>query len=270
MLQSKIVRNGNQVHPLKTRMIVACTNRSRHEVVTDDSIEALMQRFYYQQLISWNTYTFKDYHTALSLEAPSYEEDSKMLVREAYINTVSFICSRASLEPAPGRPKYIIPPRMAYKTYMSAIKNGGFEFLNGTDYLDYMYSVAVDRFNTEIENIKISIQLNDMILDCKNMLDFMQLKKIDDPSIAPIIESYLRDLNDMFEVVSVYKATTTNAKLLADTTNILTSTMSTVWGYYILVVSESKAESKIYDKLLACGEPRFSHLRKIFDKWKAK
>lgn len=71
ILTSGYVRLGNQVQKVKTRTIVACTNRSYEEIVEDDSTEALMQRFIFDCLVVWKTHEIKDYRKVLDKVLPA-------------------------------------------------------------------------------------------------------------------------------------------------------------------------------------------------------
>lgn len=60
-LTSGYIRSGDQMVKIKTKMIVCCTNRSRDEVISDDSTEALMQRFLLQYNVYWGSHNLNDY-----------------------------------------------------------------------------------------------------------------------------------------------------------------------------------------------------------------
>ena len=61
ILTSKKFRNGNQLVPIKTRMFVVCTNKTKEEVSTDHSIAALMERFPLSLRVEWDSYMRNDY-----------------------------------------------------------------------------------------------------------------------------------------------------------------------------------------------------------------
>lgn len=110
ILQSKCVRMGNQVMPIKTKMVIACTNRSREEVVSDDSTEALMQRFFYEQEVVWSSWETSDYLGAFKA-ATGLEENPLM-------QSVATCCAESS------KGEYKISPRTAGKALKSAQING--------------------------------------------------------------------------------------------------------------------------------------------------
>jgi hypothetical protein len=111
ILQSKCVRMGNQVLPIKTKMVIACTNRSREEVVEDASTEALMQRFLFEKEVSWSSHTPGDYRKAL-LAATGGDADLKI------VDAVSNICAESNSD------EYTVSPRTCGKAYKSALING--------------------------------------------------------------------------------------------------------------------------------------------------
>ncbi len=56
ILSSGVFRNGSQFYPIKTRMIICCTNRTRSEFSKDNSLKALMERFPYEWEVKWKEY----------------------------------------------------------------------------------------------------------------------------------------------------------------------------------------------------------------------
>jgi hypothetical protein len=61
-LSSKIVRNGHQQVPVKTRTVIACTNKSPSEMVDHGpSVMALLERFALEVEVTWPSYGAKDY-----------------------------------------------------------------------------------------------------------------------------------------------------------------------------------------------------------------
>lgn len=57
-MTSKALRNGHQQVPLDTETFIVITNKSKEEMASNDSIEALMQRFHYTCKVEWDK---KDY-----------------------------------------------------------------------------------------------------------------------------------------------------------------------------------------------------------------
>lgn len=56
ILTSKRFRNGTQNFPIKTKLIVCCTNKTREEFSKNDSLKALMERFPLEYKVEWKAY----------------------------------------------------------------------------------------------------------------------------------------------------------------------------------------------------------------------
>lgn len=110
ILQSKSVRTGNEIIPIKTKIVIACTNRSRAEVVSDNSTEALMQRFQFEKEVKWTSWEMSDYRSA-------FECATGLPCDE-----LSIAVARACAESSKSETK--ISPRTAGKALKSAIING--------------------------------------------------------------------------------------------------------------------------------------------------
>lgn len=138
ILQSKCVRMGNINYPIKTKLVIACTNRSREEVVSDASTEALMQRFLFEKEVVWSSWTTSDYLNAFSCATGKVNGEIETNVAE--------LCAAAS------KGEHKISPRTAGKALKSA-KVNGIESLNGmfgfnsviTEYLTTQSSKKMDR-----------------------------------------------------------------------------------------------------------------------------
>ena len=63
ILVSKKVRQGssNNWVPIKTKLVVACTNKTREEVAIDPTTRAIMERFPMEVLSQWTSHTYTDY-----------------------------------------------------------------------------------------------------------------------------------------------------------------------------------------------------------------
>ena len=106
VLQSGEVRMGDTRYPLKTKIVVACTNRSYDEVVVDNSTAALMERFVFQEEVTWTSWEASDYVAALG---KSYKGE--------FLPLVADICAKSSKE------ERKVSPRTAFKALKSVIKN---------------------------------------------------------------------------------------------------------------------------------------------------
>lgn len=65
ILSSGQFRNGSQIFAIKTRFIVACTNKSREEFMKNPSLKALMERFPLEHQVVWDNYNEASYLTLL-------------------------------------------------------------------------------------------------------------------------------------------------------------------------------------------------------------
>jgi hypothetical protein len=131
ILQSRCVRMGSQVHPIKTKMVIVCTNRGREEVITDDSSAALFERFVFETVVNWETHKKEDYRQAL-IRANNGD-------RNSLITDVAEICSNVSK-----LGKVTVSPRTAGKAYKIASING-VEALKGL----HGFSRTVNKFLRE-------------------------------------------------------------------------------------------------------------------------
>jgi len=108
-LQSGYIRMGNQLVKIKTKMIVACTNRSREEVISDTSTEALFQRFLFEKEVKWDSHYPGDYSKAFSTATGMFDTINEY---------VANICAEVNSD------EYTVSPRTAGKALKSARING--------------------------------------------------------------------------------------------------------------------------------------------------
>jgi MoxR-like ATPase len=110
VLQSKSVRLGDTVFPLRTKFIVACTNRSNEEVATDRSTWALLERFVFQKEVTWTSWEKSDYLSAF--EAATGQKADAVMEAVARIAAAS---SKGEMK---------ISPRTAGKGLKAVKQNG--------------------------------------------------------------------------------------------------------------------------------------------------
>jgi len=99
IISSGIFRNGTQTFPIKTKLIVCCTNRTREEFAKNLSLKALMERFPLELLVEW-----KDYNRT------TYEHLLNTVLGKADPMLVYLLDKLANVE------KHIISPRIAIKS----------------------------------------------------------------------------------------------------------------------------------------------------------
>lgn len=61
ILTSGKIRNGLQTYKVQTKFIIVCTNRSKSELVEDESTAALMERFPLSYKVEWDSHSLADY-----------------------------------------------------------------------------------------------------------------------------------------------------------------------------------------------------------------
>lgn len=158
ILTSKHVRNGSQYVPIRTKMIIANTNRSREEVISDNSTEALFQRFAIEHHVNWSTHLVSDYQNAIS-------KATKMAPCKE-ISTVASLCHMVSSDKDIS---YMVSPRTAVKAFRIFQKNG-------IDALSYMYGFKskVSQLMVEIAKMEAEVKANeerlkDIVTFCKKV-----------------------------------------------------------------------------------------------------
>lgn len=65
ILSSKVFRNGTQTFPIKTKMIICASNRTRQEFAKNASLSALMERFPLEHEVKWKNYNKHTYEKLL-------------------------------------------------------------------------------------------------------------------------------------------------------------------------------------------------------------
>lgn len=166
ILTSKMVRNGSQQEPIKTKIIIANSNKSRDEVIEDNSTEALFQRFVFESLVTWDTHLASDY-----LEA--FKRNNQVTTVDKQMEWVSVICASAS---ADGK---VISPRTAFKALKSTR-------INGIQSLKYMFGLAkyvaelekeIRKHEEEQKKNAINLQrVKDQIMQADKTLDRLEAR----------------------------------------------------------------------------------------------
>jgi len=155
-LQSGYIRMGNQKVKIKTKMIVACTNRSRDEVVSDASTEALMQRFLFEKEVKWDSHLPADYNKAFFC-ATGVQNDIS--------SAVANICYEVNSD------EYTVSPRTAGKALKSAR-------LNGVESLAGMHGFADAVKKWEAKKIELDKEA-DLVLKFKNFANTCNVTKVE-------------------------------------------------------------------------------------------
>lgn len=169
ILQSGYVRNGNQVEKVKTEMIVGCTNFTRENFVTDNSTEALMQRFMLSMEVVWENHDIICYKEMFKKRFPNIETTTYELFLQVIDEANSSVGQVIGHE--------YVSPRSAVK---------GFNILKENDFnyrvLKYVYSIS-----RGYEKIKDRIErLSAVIKNKKEITDFAE-------TIGQVVEKTLSD-----------------------------------------------------------------------------
>lgn len=234
VLTSGYVRNGNQVIPIKTKMIVGCTNRTREDVITDLSSEALLQRFIFEHEVNWSTHDIKDYKNAFKYQG--ILNDTTELIAEIVVDV------NKSKEL-----KLNVSPRTAVKAANAVMCND-----DDITCLDYFagFSKSVSKFRAIVEQRKKDrIKINEYIEymnSCRKLIDSINsLIGIDDKKdeLNSLIVDFIVLAND------------------APKSNDATAKISREISTFLVLVIES------YTKNPISIEP-FSYSTKEFDKIK--
>jgi hypothetical protein len=99
ILSSRIFRNGSQVFPIKTKFIVACTNKTREEFAKNDSLRALMERFPLEHNVIWDNYTEIAYNKLLESKFGEGKVNPVMpFLLQEYTKTGIMISPRIALD----------------------------------------------------------------------------------------------------------------------------------------------------------------------------
>lgn len=136
VLTSKEIRNGHQVYPIKTKFIIVCTNRSKADLVTDQSSAALMERFPLSLEVVWDTHRITDYRKLIkTVFNQSYKE----------VEYIINYCIQASAKDKE-ETKHIAPRTVVRMCDIySAAGIDALRFLDGIPYIDR----AIEAFKAE-------------------------------------------------------------------------------------------------------------------------
>ena len=113
ILTSKCLRNGSQVFPIKTKMIVINTNHSRTQIADDLSIKALMERFPLELEVKWQAYHEGNYMSMFNLLFGSSTEVKNY-------NTVAKLCGTLYSEGITISPRTAVKMAKIYSTVGAA------------------------------------------------------------------------------------------------------------------------------------------------------
>lgn len=99
ILSSGVFRNGSQYFPIKTQLIICCTNKTREEFAKNNSLKALMERFPLEFQVKWDSHTKADYEKLLVKKLGSADPLLTHIL-EAYAKANQIISPRIALTAA--------------------------------------------------------------------------------------------------------------------------------------------------------------------------
>lgn len=170
VLTSGVIRNGSQQWPIKTRMVVVCTNRTKEELIEDDSTKAIMERFPLTLEVVWQTHTLSDYRDMLKTVFGNNEDiDTTHKVLEYLLDSYS----ESNIDP--------IPPRTVIRMH-KIIRASGLQSLR---FIDVPYiERAVAHIEKERHNERSLSQMKsiiDEIIKLKKEVQYSEGGYLDKP-----------------------------------------------------------------------------------------
>ena len=99
IISSGVFRNGNQVFPIKTKLIICCTNRDRTEFAKNTSLKALMERFPLETKVDWKNYNQVTYSKLLKTKL-GFVDEMLVYILEEFAKTGINISPRIALKAA--------------------------------------------------------------------------------------------------------------------------------------------------------------------------
>jgi MoxR-like ATPase len=99
ILSSGCFRNGTQLFPIQTRVIVCCTNKTREEFAKNTSLRALMERFPLELEVKWDNHNRITYEKLLNTKL-GFADPMLTYILEQYAMAGNIISPRIALKSA--------------------------------------------------------------------------------------------------------------------------------------------------------------------------
>lgn len=99
ILSSGCFRNGTQLFPIQTRVIVCCTNKTREEFAKNTSLRALMERFPLELEVKWDNHNRITYEKLLNTKL-GFADPMLTYILEQYAIGGNIISPRIALKSA--------------------------------------------------------------------------------------------------------------------------------------------------------------------------
>jgi MoxR-like ATPase len=97
ILSSGCFRNGNQLFPIQTRVIVCCTNKTRDEFAKNNSLKALMERFPLELEVKWDNHNRITYEKLLQTKL-GFADPMLTYILEQYAMSGKIISPRIAIK----------------------------------------------------------------------------------------------------------------------------------------------------------------------------
>ena len=199
-LTSKEIRNGNQRFPIKTKIIIGLTNKTMDELIEDDSIEALMQRFAISYKMEYNI----DAINTAALVINRYKDisENKLAAIVATIGELPNLTPRKILETA----KYIRNLNVRKnKVYSEKITNHNITPV--IDFLKNTRDVALEKtLMRKIVDAKLEIKDGrlcdyDELINLQANLQILKNVYIGDTTLA-VKQNLGKEIDEMFTLIT--------------------------------------------------------------------
>lgn len=207
ILTSKCLRNGSQIFPIKTKMIVINTNHSRAQIADDLSIKALMERFPLELEVKWQAYHEGNYMNMFNLLFGSSTEVKNY-------NTVAKLCGTLYSEGITISPRTAVKMAKIYSTvgaaglkYIAEVPMSAYDelaTLENAAKQDQISKDLLEGYATQITELyaKTEEQINDHTECLKASKSFARIRKALDK--ITVTESYFEEKQRLMDSCDTY------------------------------------------------------------------
>lgn len=158
-LTSGYVRNGAQSYKIATKFIIVCTNRSKADLIEDESSKALMERFPLSLRVEWETHTWADYAELINCVFGEIPEMAEVLLK--YM--LESIKEDSSKKPPP--PRTVV--RMVKVMNLAGIE--ALQFMDGLPNIDRALNSHEELHKAQQQEIKYKKELKALVDQKRSM-----------------------------------------------------------------------------------------------------
>lgn len=210
ILTSGEFRQGSQRFKIKTKCVIALTNRTKEEVSEDDSIKALMERFPLGMLVEWDSYNRDDF-MKLFRKVKSDKVKSHRREMQVLANIIAQSIDKGQF----------VSPRTAIHC-LDIVINSGFESLVFIDGLDGdMVKETLNDFKRieRIANVEDKLNKLDKSIT-KSYKEFFNIED-DDQKKKELIKKVKSDVNKVSEMEVEDDNVNLKEEILEDKTDLV-------------------------------------------------